>query len=53
MKLDFSAFRLPTSLRAKTLTLILGLALGVAALSLGGCTCMDADGNSVACPDAY
>jgi len=53
MKLDFSAFRFPTSLRAKTLTLILGFALGAAALSLGGCTCAAPDGTEIACPDSY
>jgi hypothetical protein len=50
MKLDLSAFRFLTNLRAKTLTLILGLALGAAALSLGGCTCADASGQEIECP---
>ncbi|HEY8064230.1 MAG TPA: hypothetical protein VIF40_05810 [Methylosinus sp.] len=53
MKLDLSAFRFLTDLRAKTLTLILGLALGAAALSLGGCTCANADGTEIACPYDY
>ncbi|WP_400770098.1 hypothetical protein [Methylosinus sporium] len=49
MKLDLSNFHFPAGLRAKALTLVIGVALGAMALSLGGCTCTDGQGYEVVC----
>ncbi|WP_018267177.1 hypothetical protein [Methylosinus sp. LW4] len=53
MKLDLSNFHFPAGLRAKALTLVIGVALGAMALSLGGCSCTDPYGNEMDCPGAY
>lgn len=57
MKIELSTFRSALQflarMRGKAMMLLLGLALGVGALSLGGCTCADGQGDPVACPNAY
>jgi hypothetical protein len=40
-------------LRRVGMLLILFIALGAAALSLSGCTCADANGDAIACPEQY
>ena len=49
MKTVLSTFH---AFRVKILALLAVLAIGGAALSLGGCTCADANGNQIDCPYA-
>lgn len=49
MKTALSTFH---AFRVKILALLAVLAIGGAALSLGGCTCADANGNQIDCPYA-
>jgi hypothetical protein len=51
--LTISATMLSLPVRRVGMLLIRFIALGAAALSLGGCTCADANGDSIACPEQY
>jgi hypothetical protein len=51
MKINVSAFQSSARAHAKGLALLLSLALGAAALSLGGCSCVNGQGDSISCPE--